>query len=168
MNMMKQCLLVLLTVSLPSIAANEINLPKDYKDTYTEYLSLDRTQSPDQFIRLYANDIALKGRDKNGQFDQGAKIIAEIYSVKKDEKGTVIKSQLNRRIADKLKLIAVMEKQDGFAENSGSAIKTGDWDFAAFKTNGDMAKKNLDSCRGCHTPLTNTDFLFSAEHLPQR
>jgi len=38
-----------------------IKYPSDYKQAFTNYLSLDRTQNPDQIIRLFANDIALKG-----------------------------------------------------------------------------------------------------------
>lgn len=158
--------ILMITLSLPALAENNISLSSDYRDTYTEYLSLDRTQNHNQYIRLYANDFAMKGRDKEGNFLNGSKIIAEVYGVKTDHDGKVITSRLNRRIKDKLKLLAVMEKRDGFGVNSGSKIKTGDWDFATFKPNGKVAPKNLDSCRSCHTPLTDTDFIFSAEHLP--
>lgn len=158
--------ILIIVISLPALAENKISLPVDYKNTFTEYLSLDRTQNHNQFMRLYANDLAMKGRDKDGNFLNGSQIVAEVYGVKTDSEGKVITSRLNRRIKDKLKLLAVMEKQNGFEENSGSAIKTGDWDFATFKPNGKVAPKNLDSCRSCHTPLTDTDFLFSADHLP--
>ena len=158
--------ILMITVSLPAIAENKISLPSDYKSKFTEYLSLDRTQNHNQFMRIYANELAMKGRDKDGNFLNGSKIVAEVYGVKTTPEGKVITSRLNRRIKDKLKLLAVMEKQKGFEANSGSVIKTGDWDFATFKPSGKVAPKNLDSCRTCHTPLTDTDFLFSAEHLP--
>ncbi|MCE2027275.1 cytochrome P460 family protein [Sessilibacter corallicola] len=145
-----------------------VGLPKDYKETYTEYLSLDRIQNHDQFIRLFANDVAMKGADENGELLSGSVIVAEIYSVKKNEDGSVAKSLVNRRVKDKLLLLGVMEKQDGFAETSPSKINVGDWDFAAFKPNGDVAPKDLDTCRACHAPLTQTDFLFTTQHLPKR
>ena len=33
----------------------KISFPENYRETYTNYLSLDRVQHPDQVIRLFAN-----------------------------------------------------------------------------------------------------------------
>lgn len=164
---MKLLAVLLLSATAAAVAEEvRVSLPKDYQDTFVEYLSLDRVQNPDQFIRLYANKIAMAGRDENGELADGSVLVAEVYSVKKNEDGTVKTTSLNRRIKDQLKLLAVMEKQDGFAETSSSKINTGDWDFAAYKPNGELAPKDLDACRACHTPLTQTDYLFSLEHFP--
>lgn len=161
--------LMLLAITTTIMAAgNQVALPENYRDTYVEYLSLDRVQNPDQFIRLFANDIAMQGADSKGELQNGSVLVAEVYSVQKNQDGTVKQSALNRRIKDKLVLLAVMEKQAGFGKTSGSAIHTGDWDFAAYKPNGETAPKNLDGCRACHAPLTNSDFVFSIEHFPTR
>ena len=94
------------------------------------------------------------------------KIIA-VGSGSKDEQGKVLTSALGRRVKDKLLLVAVMEKQPGFGDGQtpNFNLHTGDWDFATYKPNGELAKKNLDACRACHAPLTQSDFLFSIEHL---
>lgn len=159
---------LLLALGLTTVQAGErVPLPADYAASFTEYLSLDRTLNPDQFIRLLANDIAMQGKNAQGQMPHGSVIVAEVYSVKKDEHGQVHKSRLGRRVKDKLKLIAVMKKGEGFAKTSPSRIPVGDWDFAAYKPNGESTGKNLEECRGCHTPLAKEDFLFSFDHLPQ-
>lgn len=154
-------------VTLPLYADTRVALPKDYAIQFTEYLSLDRVQHPDQFIRLFANDVALEGTDQSGQLNDGSVLVAEVYSVQHDAEGKVRTSGLNRRMKDKLLLLAVMEKQARFATNDTTTLLTGNWDFAAYKPNGEVAAKNLDTCRACHLPLANTDFVFSIEHLPQ-
>jgi len=150
-----------------AVSAEEprIKYPADYKQTFTNYLSLDRTQNPDQIIRLFANDIALKGVRETGEFPDGSILVGEIYKAKKDASDKVIGSKLNRRIRGKLALIAVMEKQKGWGAKFPDGLKNGDWDFAAFKPDGTDAKKDLNSCRQCHSPLTDSKHLFSYEHL---
>ena len=143
-----------------------MSFPESYRDAFVNYLSSDRVQNPDQFITLYANDIAMKGPGDDGELADGAIIVGEVYAVKKDDDGSVIETRLGRRIATKLTLVAVMETRNGWAETSASSVDVGDWDFAAFTPTGNDAGKALDSCRSCHAPLTETDVLFSIEHLP--
>jgi len=153
-----------------AIAANaeeaRVSLPEDYREGFFEYLSLDRVQNPDQFIRLFANDVAMQGANQKGEYASGSIIVGEVYSVNKNKDGTVKNSMLKRRIKDKLLLIAVMEKREGFEKSSISKFNTGNWDFGAYKPSGDLAPKNLEACRACHAPLVKKDFLFSGEHLP--
>ena len=54
------------------------------------YLSLDRVQDPDQVIRLFANDIAMQGPDKDGKLPFGSIIVGEIYKARLDSEGEVI------------------------------------------------------------------------------
>ncbi|MCL2912392.1 cytochrome P460 family protein [Shewanella corallii] len=160
-------MVVLAFMPMQLTANDKVAFPDNYQQGFTEYLSLDRTQNPDQFIRLFANDVAMKGTNSSGGLDQGSVLVAEIYSVKKDQQGKVVTSALGRRVKDKLLLVAVMEKQPGFGDGQAPNfnLHTGDWDFATYKPNGELAKKNLDACRACHAPLTQSDFLFSIEHL---
>lgn len=144
---------------------SKIKFPENYKTTFTNYLSLDRTQNDDQIIRLFANDLALKTFKETGEFPDGSVIVAEIYKAKKDKDGEVIESDLGRRIRDKFALIAVMEKRKGFGDDLPDNLKNGDWDFATFKPDGSVAKKDLNGCRACHAPLKDQQHVFSIEHL---
>lgn len=156
---------MLLLLPLHTLAEERVKLPEDYRSAYVEYLSLDRTQNPDQFIRLFANPIAMEGPDDSGQLQDGSVLVAEVYSVKKDADGEVMTSAVGRRIKDRMLLIAVMEKNAEWRQSKRSAIDVGDWDFGAYKPDGSAAGKDLESCRACHTPLGNSDYLFSIEHL---
>ena len=161
--------LAALTIAGAAVADDaRIKFPADYRSTYTNYLNLDRVQNDDQIIHLFANDIAMKGMKETGKYPNGSVLVGEVYKARKDEKGEVIESELGQRIRGKFALIAVMEKQAGWGANFKEEHKNGDWDFAAFKPDGSVAtEKDLNECRVCHAPLTESDHVFSFEHFGQ-
>lgn len=142
-----------------------IELPSDYRETFTNYLSLDRVQNPDQIIRLFANSTAMEGPDENNQLPFGSVIVAEIYKAKLNADGEAEISSLGRRIRDKPALIAVMERGEHLGKGYSAALDNGHWDYAAFTPDGAISSKDLNSCRACHAPLKETDYLFSLDHL---
>ncbi len=153
------------TISLAISGNNNIQLPVDYRSTFTNYVSNDRLMNPDQTIRIFANDIAMQGPGEDGKLPYGSVLVAEVYKAKKDKEGKIITSNLNRRVRDKFVLIAVMQREKGFSDNLPDGLKNEDWDFAAFKPDGSLAEKDLNECRACHAPLTTTNHLFSYQHL---
>lgn len=150
-----------------TVAAEEqkIAFPENYRSTFTNYLSLDRTQNPDQIIRLYANDIAMQGPGDDGKLPYGSILVGEVYKAKLDDKGEVMTSTLGRRIADKFALVAVMQREEGWGEQHSEEIRNGNWEMGAFKPDGSVADKDLNACLACHAPLGDTNFLFSYDHL---
>ena len=159
------CAFAMLYSSLAVSEDSRIDFPANYREAYQLYLELDRTMHPNQTMRLFANDIAMKGFKKTGVFPNGSILVAEVYKAKKDSDGNVIQSNLNRRIPAEFALVAVMQKEAGWGDKFPAAFKNGDWDFAAFKPDGSPAKKDLNSCRGCHAPLKDQQHVFSYQHL---
>ncbi|MCH9808158.1 MAG: cytochrome P460 family protein [Alphaproteobacteria bacterium] len=143
-----------------------IDFPADYK-SYKNYLSLDRIgDNKTQIIRLFANKVAQAGPGEKGALPDGSVLVGEIYKAEVDEDGEAKTSVLGRRIRKKLAAIAVMEKRKGWGEKFDAEHKNGDWDFAIFSPDGKrLVKKDLNSCRACHAPLTETDHVWSYEHL---
>jgi len=144
---------------------DEVNFPSNYKSSFTPYLSLNRTQNHDQYIRLYINDQGLSGTQEDGQLAYGSVIVAEIYKAQKDSDGKVLTSALGQRIANKFALVAVMERRKGAAAAYPEGLGNDDWDFAAFKPDGQRAAKDLTACAACHAPLKQNHHLFSYEHI---
>lgn len=151
--------------SISASADQKIVFPADYRSTYTNYLSLDRTQNPDQTIRLFANDIAMQGPGEDGKLPYGSILVAEVYKAKKDAQGNVLVSELGRRIRDKFALVAVMQREPGWGEQHPEGLRNGNWEMAAFKPDGTVADKDLNACLACHAPLASTNFVFSYSHL---
>jgi len=83
---------VFLTSASAQDKSKKIAFPDDYRSTYTNYLSLDRTQNADQTIRLFANDVAMQGPGKDGKLPYGSILVAEVYKAKLDENGVAITS----------------------------------------------------------------------------
>ncbi len=144
---------------------DKVEYPADYLTNFTPYLSLNRTQHQDQYIRLFINDKGLSGTDENGQLPYGTVIVGEVYKVQKDADGNVVNSTLGNRIINELALLAVMERREGAAEAYPEGMGNDDWDFAAFKANGDKANKNLIECAACHAPYKESHYLFSYQHI---
>ena len=95
----------------------------------------------------------------------GSVIVGEIYKARLDKDGKPVVSTLGRKIRDKLAVIAVMERRDGFGKDLPQELQNDGWDFAAFKPDGSSAGKDLNQCRACHAPLTDTQHLFSLQHM---
>ena len=157
--------LPLAALAAPASADEALAFPADYKAKFTNYLSLDRTQNEDQIIRLFANDAALAAAREGKELPDGSIIVGEIYKTKLDKDGKPVVSSLGRKIRDKLALIAVMQKKDGFGKDLPAELQNNGWDFAAFKPDGTGAGKDHNTCRACHAPLKDTQHLFSLEHL---
>ncbi len=155
----------LFTLSQAHAGDSKVQLPADYKSTFTNYVSNDRIQNEDQTVRIFANDIAMQGPGKDGKLPYGSVLVAEVYKAKKDKDGNIVTSILNRRVRGKFALIGVMERKKGYGEGRADGLKTGDWDFGAFKPDGSVADKDLNDCRACHSPLSSTHHVFSYEHL---
>ncbi|MCR9246173.1 MAG: cytochrome P460 family protein [bacterium] len=145
-----------------------IALPPNYRETFTNYLSLDRVQNHDQIIRLFANDIAMQGPNERNELPFGSVIVAEVYKARVDGEGDIEVSSLGRRIRGPMALLAVMERGEHLGKGYREGLRNGHWDFAAFTPGGEIAGKDLNSCRACHSPLQATDHLFSLDHLSRK
>ncbi|MGD1979834.1 MAG: cytochrome P460 family protein [Akkermansiaceae bacterium] len=88
------------------------------------------------YVRFYANGIALAGMRS---LPNGSIVVKEGFH---DDQGD-------------LKAITVMEKVDGFSEDSG------DWFFSRFDRVGNASKVNSNSCIRCHRKADDGDFSFA-------
>lgn len=147
-------------------ATKRVAFPEGYADSFKNYVSLDRTGNPDQIIRLFANDVAVKAAQAGEPLPDGSILVGEIHKAKKDASGEVVESTLGRRIRDKFAAVAVMEKRAGFGDALPEDLRNGDWEFAIFSPKGErLTGKDVNSCRSCHAPLKDTQHMFSLEHL---
>jgi len=159
--------LLVAMVATPLIAADDrvLDFPEGYKEDFKLYFTGDRVFEDEQTIKIYGNDIALQGVQKDGKLPDGSVLVAELYAALKDSDGDVIESQIGRRVSGEFKAIAVMERRQGWDDQYPEELKVGDWEFEVFSTSGENLNKDTTGCRECHHPLTDTEFMFSIEHL---
>ena len=155
----------LLATPLIAVEDRVLKFPKDYRENFTLYFTGDRLFEDEQTIRIFANDIALKGAQSDGKLPDGSVLVAEIFAAKTDADGEVIESSMSRRIPAKFKAIAVMERRSGWDDQYSDELKVGDWEFEVFSPDGKNLGKDTTACRECHHPLVDSEFMFSVEHL---
>lgn len=154
-----------LLTSSAAAGPENVKWPAGYKTDFVNYFSGDRTANDKQIIRIFANAVALDGAQGDGKLPNGSVLVGELYSVKLDADGEAVESVLGRRIVDKPAAIVVMERGAGFDAEYGDALKVGDWEFAVFSPAGKRLDKDVTGCRECHHPLTETEFVWSYEHM---
>ena len=142
-----------------------LTLPSDYKQTFTHYYSGDRLFAEKQTIKLYANEVARAAAVKGERLPSGSVLVGELFGAKTDADGEIIESTLGRRIHGEQKAIVVMERRDGWDDQYPDELKVGDWEFEVFSAAGENLNKDTTACRECHHPLSDSDFLFSIEHM---
>jgi len=157
----------LLVMSLNSIVhaggnPEYVSFPEGYKSDFTQYDIRNRSNGK-QVAILYANKIAIDTAS-DAKFGDGAKIIMEVYKTILGEDGKPMTDDNGLFIKAKFAAVAVMEKRINWDVNFDSTQRAGDWGFAIYKTDGAVKNNKLD-CAGCHTPMPDSDFLFSYSSL---
>jgi hypothetical protein len=136
---------------------HQVKFPDGYKTEFKKYDTRNRVGKP-QIAVLYANQVALDSLNK-GKLADGSKIVMEVYKAEVSD-GEPVTGSDGIYQKGKLAAIAVMEKRsdwNGIIDDSGLA---GDWGFAIYNTDGKPKENGLD-CASCHTPMPESDFLFS-------
>jgi hypothetical protein len=66
-----------------------------------------------------------------------------------------------RMSKDTLSKVFLMAKGPGWgAAGVPAALKNGDWIYTAYEGNGTRGAADQSSCRACHLPLADKDFVF--------
>ncbi|MEM7545329.1 MAG: cytochrome P460 family protein [Pseudomonadota bacterium] len=158
-------------LAFAALAADDdiaIPFPAEYKTTYTNYFTGDR-QNREQIISLYANDIAVKGARETGEMPYGSILVGELIPAVKDADGDPQESVLGHLISSgETAAIVLMTRIEGNDARYPDELKVGDWEFEVYSPAGENLAKDTTGCRECHHPLTDTEFMFSIEHLAMK
>ncbi len=153
-----------LGTSATALEDRVLSLPADYASTLEQYMISDRLGQEDQVIALYANETARTAARAGETLPDGSVIVGEIYGVKKDG-DDIYESPLGRRVPTELKAIVMMERQAAWADQYPDDLKLGGWEFEVFSPSGENLAKDTAGCRECHSPLGDTDYTWSLEHI---
>ena len=127
----------------------ELAMPSDYR-TWPVYLSgIEKETGHVRDIYINPTGYAVK---KGDSFPNGSVSVMEIYKATPGTDGKMVKGALEK--------VFMMAKGKDWGTGAPEGLRTGDWVYASFEPNGQPAKADYTSCRACHVPLADKDFLF--------
>jgi amicyanin len=157
---------VALLVAGPTTAGPEkIGFPAKW-ESFVLYTTLDR---PDvkQYRELYASSQAAVDAMKAGRpLPNGTVLVLIPYKAQVDAQGTPVKDAKGRYVKGERVGVNVMEKRAGWGTEYPADLRNGEWEYAAFSTDGKLNEKaNYKGCFQCHKPHEAQDYVISLASL---
>ncbi len=142
----------------PALKDGEIALPVNYT-SWPVFMAGIQKVPVKQIRDIYINTAGTAAK-AGGAFPNGTEFVMEIYSVKLNADGTPMLNADGKMSKDKLSKVFLMAKGAGWGDSAPAALKNGDWVYAAYEGSGAKGPADASSCRACHLPLADKDFVF--------
>ena len=133
----------------------ELSFPSGYA-SYPTFVS--GVQKPKHVRDLYVNSTGAKAQ-KGESFPNGSVLVMAIYNAETDAEGNAVKGPDGKNVKADLAKVFVMQKGAGWGKNAPMGLENGDWIYTAFTPDGTPLDVNYATCRGCHLPLKDEDFV---------
>lgn len=142
----------------PAPRDGELNLPADYR-SWPVFMQGIQKNATKQIRDIYVNTQGTRARAGEA-FPDGTQFVMEIHSVRLDAAGTPVLDANGQMIKDKLSKVFLMAKGPGWGASAPAALKSGDWIYTSYEGSGARSGPDMSSCRACHLPLADKDFVF--------
>lgn len=145
-----------------------VKFPEGYADTYVQYSFVNKPNKKrgNTLRKFYINKSALAALGTSGKLPSGTVLVREDWFVKEDAKKVPLKGADGNFIATIKKGVVVSEKRDGWGVDYPASMRNGNWEYAAFRPNGERrAKAPIKRCFGCHLRKKSEDFVFTMKAL---
>ena len=135
----------------------ELAVPADYK-SWSKFLSEIQRPDAKQVREIYMNTAAQSATAATG-FPNGSVFVMENYAAKAGADGQLEKGPDGKLVKGDLLRVFVMGKNRGWGQDVDEPLRNGNWIYSAYLANGQKGPENLGTCRACHAPLTQKDFV---------
>ncbi len=144
----------------PSVAMlkdGELPVPVNYR-AWPKFLS--EVQRPDakQVREIYMNRVAGSATPAAG-FPNGTVFVMENYAAAANADGSLKQGADGKLVKGDLLRVFVMGKNAGWGQSAPEGFKNGDWIYAGYLPSGEKSPEPTVTCRACHLPLVNKDFV---------
>ena len=151
----------LLTAGGVSAGPELVAFPEDYKTTFTYVTTRDQHLGGNTVVDIYANYLAVNGANGTDPLANGSVMLMEAYSAKMGDDEQPLLDEQGRMIKDRFRAIVMMEKRSGWGETYAEELRSGEWEFGAFTTDGVARNRPITSCLECHKPLHELDYVYT-------
>ena len=146
-----------MTAPAPALKDGELARPADYRG-WSKFLSAVQRPDAKQVREIYMNNTAKAGTAAAG-FPNGTVFVMENYAAAANPDGTLKTGADGKLVKGDLLRVFVMGKNAGWGASAPEGLKNGDWIYSAYLASGDKAPDSTATCRACHLPLVNKDFV---------
>ena len=136
----------------------ELTVPADYKQWPRFLPTIDRADAR-QVRDIYMNTAATKARPGE-PLPQGSRFVMEIYAAAAHPDGSLRKDAAGKLVKGPLLHVYLMGKEATWGQDVPEPVRNGNWIYAAYKPDGSANPALNGTCRGCHTPLKDKDYVF--------
>ena len=146
----------------------ELPIPTEYK-SWPKFLSDIQRTDTKQVREIYINPIGHSA--KMGEtFPNGTLSVMEIYKAREAADGTPLKGGDGKFVKGELLKVAVMGKGAGWGDSvTPPELRNGDWIYAMYLADAKTkAPDDTSTCRACHLPLTDKDYIFRYDEYFQK
>ncbi len=156
--------------STPQVAMlkdGELPVPANYR-AWPKFLS--EVQRPDakQVREIYMNTAAGAATPAAG-FPNGTVFVMENYAAAANADGSLKQGADGKLVKGDLLRVFVMGKNAGWGQSAPEGFKNGDWIYAGYLPSGEKSPEPTVTCRACHLPLVNKDFVHRYdEHFSKK
>lgn len=145
----------------------ELPLPAAYA-SWPKFLSAVQRPDAKQVREIYMNPAARQATAAGG-FANGTVFVMETYAARTRADGTLETGPDGRLVKGELQRIGVMGKGEGWGRDVPEPLRNGSWVYSQWMPNGQKAPDDLNTCRACHLPVANKDFVHRYdEHFATR
>lgn len=146
----------------------ELPVPENYMG-WPKFLSEIQRSDTKQVREIYINPIGHS--IKMGEvFPNGSISVMEIYKAREAADGTPLKGADGKFVKGELLKVGVMGKGAGWGDSvTPRELKNGDWVYSMYLADGKTkAPDELSTCRVCHLPLADKDYIFRYDEYFQK
>lgn len=142
----------------PAPRDGELAMPGNYQ-SWPVFMHGIQKNAVKQIRDIYVNTHGTQAK-AGGAFPNGTVFVMDIYSVKLNADDTPFLDANGKMVKDKLSKVFLMAKGENWGASVPAALKNGDWIYTAYEGSGTRGSADASSCRACHLPLADKDFVF--------
>lgn len=151
----------------PVLNDGELAVPAGYQQ-WPKFLSAVQRPDAKQVREIYMNPVAAKATAAGG-FPNGTVFVMENYAARTNPDGSLQTGPDGKLVKGELLRVFVMGKGEGWGAAAPAGLRNGNWVYGSYLADGQKGPENTATCRACHLPLANKDFVPRYdEHFSQR